>query len=792
MMPWEYQPVLAIPEVMRTLAPEWMSCSLPWGAMNDPPTALVSVSALASVTEPSQPTGPSATPCVTAQPVQETSSAAGGGKTSTGGNDPPGPAETGTKKSPSAQNNPTGQPAPEPYSAIPSPSPSPDPASLAHSSAGKHNHSPAPEPSSSDAPAADPSPDASPAPASLADHHTAATTLQDAGGILASVLANSGKQAASPSPTPDPNQAPDPAAHTNGGGGGGNSPDPAPAQTGSIPAGNNPSPGNGTVKVTLGSQTITAHPAADTTGAVVVGSNTLVPGGSAASINGHSVSLGSSGKLSVDGSSAVVVPIQTDSAGGAGKTVAAVTLGSQVFTASRAAASSRAVVIGSQTLQAGGSGVTIDGHSVSLGRNGRVAVDGSSAGVVNLHPAPQTTVSLAGLSGTLAAVTLGSQTVYAKETVAPDGKTEAVVGSQTLTVGGSAATVSGHLVSAGSSGLVIEPDSQTVAFHDSTALVPAGSATLTAEQTILPDGQTAAVIDGTTFTSGSPAETINGEVLSFGSQGLVLEPSSQTVPFSASTAYIPAGAGTLTARETVLPNGQTAAIIDGTTVTSGQQGTISGSLISFGSQGLVVQTPALTATFGGAASTAHLTLSASETLTARETVASNGKTEAIIGTHTLTQGGAAATIYGEIISLGSAGLIFHGAATTAAFEASAALVMIGSYTLIAHETVLSGGKTEAIIGAETLSLGGPAATIDGERVNLGSEGIVVGFTGGSGGGGVKSLAPVTAGASVTAAVEMEGGGAVTTTSSGVASVLPLNLWGVLLWFGGCIAVGRML
>lgn len=63
MVPWNYFPRLDVPAEARSLAQEWASCTLAWGAMDDPPTAVAkmpteaspTMSATATVTVPAHP-----------------------------------------------------------------------------------------------------------------------------------------------------------------------------------------------------------------------------------------------------------------------------------------------------------------------------------------------------------------------------------------------------------------------------------------------------------------------------------------------------------------------------------------------------------------------------------------------------------------------------------------------------------------------------------------------------------------------------------------------------------------
>ena len=128
----------------------------------------------------------------------------------------------------------------------------------------------------------------------------------------------------------------------------------APAQ-----GGNAPLPG-----VTIGGN---VAPASISNGIYVVGSQALTPGAAPVTINGQVVSAPANGGLVVGGSQTLNVPAPSGSAG------QVIDLGNgRSATAIRGA--NGAVIIDGTTLSPGASPVTIDGHAVSAGPNGAVAV----------------------------------------------------------------------------------------------------------------------------------------------------------------------------------------------------------------------------------------------------------------------------------------------------------------------------------------------------------------------------------------------------------------------------------
>lgn len=52
-------------------------------------------------------------------------------------------------------------------------------------------------------------------------------------------------------------------------------------------------------------------------------------------------------------------------------------------------------------------------------------------------------------------------------------------------------------------------------------------------------------------------------------------------------------------------------------------------------------------------------------------------------------------------------------------------LILHGYTLFARYHVLADSETEVFLGTKTMQIGGPAQTIDGVRVSLGDEGIVI-------------------------------------------------------------------
>jgi hypothetical protein len=181
------------------------------------------------------------------------------------------------------------------------------------------------------------------------------------------------------------------------------------------------------VTFTADGQTFTVSPASGGRAAIVDGT-TISVGHAAATLHGATISAASDGII-VDGSM-----VSYAEASGVGRP-AVLALGSNVATASEV--SSGVFAIGTVTLTAGDSGTTISGHVVSAASD-RIVVDGS-------------TVSYADASGSgrPAVLTLGPDVLTASEVSSG----VFAIGTVTLTAGESGTTVSGHVISAASTGI---------------------------------------------------------------------------------------------------------------------------------------------------------------------------------------------------------------------------------------------------------------------------------------------------------------------------------------------------
>lgn len=138
-----------------------------------------------------------------------------------------------------------------------------------------------------------------------------------------------------------------------------------------------------------------------------------------------------------------------------------------------------------------------------------------------------------------AVLTVGSQTITAYQT-----NGVADVGGTRLIAGGSPINIDGQVISFASNGALVATGAsqaeQTIQFStvsstsEQQAVIAAGSQVTTISQRS-GDGQTEAVVGGSdTLSTGGPAVTIDSDVLTLASSGVLLD-GSKTVPWSAAT-----------------------------------------------------------------------------------------------------------------------------------------------------------------------------------------------------------------------------------------------------------------
>lgn len=305
-----------------------------------------------------------------------------------------------------------------------------------------------------------------------------------------------------------------------------------------------------------------------------------------------------------------------------------------------------------------------------------------------------------GNAGTAAVIALGTTT--ATQQVVP----VFAVGGQTLTPGGSAATISGTIVSALPSGQGIVVGGQTVA-----VAVPGTAETLTTEgQTITIEPTAAFAIGTQTLVAGGPAITVGGTALS-------LVPSATAVVIGGFTSNL--GASQPTAiplltigSETFTANAATEFLIaPGETLTPGGQITVSGTTISLGSSASNVVINGVTTELS-----AMITPAPVVTVGGIAYVANAGSTYEI-GGQSLTPGGVI-TVSGTTISLasGASDIVVNG--VTQALSPSASVISGLPVLAIEGKAYTANAGSSYIIDGQTLVPGGTITLFDGSTVSL--------------------------------------------------------------------------
>ena len=436
---------------------------------------------------------------------------------------------------------------------------------------------------------------------------------------------------------------------------------------------------------------------------------TLSDNGPAETINGQRVSLGPNG-IQVGGS---YTPFTTQGADSS----AVFTVGGKPYTAN----AGEPIAIGGTTLSPGGPGATINGQPISLGPNG-VQVGQSHVPFTTNGAEPRVVFTVDG------------QTYTAGE------DQPVVIDGTTLSPGGPGATINGQPVSLGPDGVQVGQGHVpfTTNGAEPSAVFTVGGQTYTAGE------DQPVIIDGTTLSQGGSGATISGQVVSVGSDGIIVGTS--TIAFSQGTpnsleAVLSLGSQLVTAIDS---SGHI--VIAGTTLSAGGSAlTISGETISVAPSdaGLVVDgstqpfiTPAPVPTPGQAIPEveAPFTLSNGQSLTAWEEAGHPGT---IIFPNptpgaapiTLSVGGPATTIDGQVISAGSTGVVVDGhldpfSTLAARVEEEAGFTAPDGSI---HTAIAEPGHSGIVLldGSTTLSIGGKGTLVDGESISLGSDGLVL-------------------------------------------------------------------
>jgi hypothetical protein len=263
-------------------------------------------------------------------------------------------------------------------------------------------------------------------------------------------------------------------------------------------------------------------------GGIVVEGNTLTAGGAPVTIEGTVISALASGNgIIVNGNTVTVPPVLTVTP------APAITLAGQPAQT----LPNGGVVIDGQTITPGGAPITVSGAVVSvLPGDGGVVVGGSSTILL-----PSTTFP-----------DIAGQPIQ----TAPGGGI--IVGGQTITAGGSAATISGTVIT-------VLPSGGGLIVGGSTILLPGATETI-AGQPVLTASGGGIIIGGQTISAGGPPATISGEIIS------VLPNGGGVVVGSSSTLFLNPVPTAVEIGSITIVEGASAVTVDGVAVSLGPSG----------------------------------------------------------------------------------------------------------------------------------------------------------------------------------------------------------------------------
>ncbi|KAK5714209.1 hypothetical protein LTR15_011117 [Elasticomyces elasticus] len=433
--------------------------------------------------------------------------------------------------------------------------------------------------------------------------------------------------------------------------------------------------------ITIGSQTFVQSAIGASSVIIQNGQTTatLVVGGNAATIGSQQVSAGSSGEMVVGTGSSQSTVTGVLLGNNQGDSAAVFTAGSQVLTVQSAGQSAVVVQNGQTTATLlGGSAVTFGTQVVSADDSGNVVLG---------QGASQTTVAVANAPGSsaegnaAAVITAGSQTFTALSAGPSSVILENSQTTATLALGGNAVTIGTQIVSANDAGSIVlgtGASRTTVAAGNNApaegAIFTAGIQIYTAIQDgssmIIENAQTTATVPlGGVATLGSHAVTVDSSgniVVGTGADRSTITPA----PLAPSTVAF----GTNSERISVASlAGGSYLVQDGSTTLTlsfgGSPVTIGNEIISAGQSGVVVNASEASATtisvgpqgavIGGGGSGTRLTTIDIASSDYTIVQLSNGAyvIEGRTTTQTLSQGGSAVTINGEVLSAGLNGLV---------------------------------------------------------------------------------------------------------------------------------------
>lgn len=308
------------------------------------------------------------------------------------------------------------------------------------------------------------------------------------------------------------------------------------------------------------------------------GSTLTIPASSVATVGGSEIRLGASDHVLVD--SETITPSALPSA--FSEHQVEITIDGKIRTAIKHGSASAAVIDGT-TVSVGGPALSFGDDTVSMAPGGLVLQSNGKEDTIAFDQAQaQITKDVA------ATLTLGHSgiTAYALESDPTSTPRGIVLDGTTLFAGGSAVTISGNTISLASSGIIIAnygttstvPLTAASLLPESRAVLTLGSRTFTAHQ--VAGSPSVVEIDGTRFSIGGQAITIDGEVVSAASSGVVEDGtlvswSTISVPAMASNARGSAtaghGAGTADSSRTSAESSSTQRLSTIATTTSGAE-----------------------------------------------------------------------------------------------------------------------------------------------------------------------------------------------------------------------------
>ncbi|OQO14634.1 hypothetical protein B0A48_00015 [Cryoendolithus antarcticus] len=271
-------------------------------------------------------------------------------------------------------------------------------------------------------------------------------------------------------------------------------------------------------------------------GVIVLGGTTVSAGGAPVVVGTQTIQVISGGFVA-DGTTISIASVTSPLVTAPANDPPSITLGSATLGAQ--AGLSGIVVVGGTTLSAGGAPVVIAGQTINIVPSGIVA-DGRTISL----GAAGTPSTAATTAGSVTAVTLNSAAFTISSASDPSA---AVVNGVTLSAGGLATRIEGQLVSAISGGVVI--DGQTVSLAAQATSGAAAIFTANDGQAVTASqGSTAGVVivGGSTLTAGGAAVTISGQVISAASSGIIVDGSTPTLEATASSVTLAAGLPTPT------------------------------------------------------------------------------------------------------------------------------------------------------------------------------------------------------------------------------------------------------